>query len=81
MRISREKLERVARLNDPPSVKDKDAVVVKDGVEFMRHGEDGMGAELFAYDALHDFVGFGIDASRNMLASIHFIYVPLEGKI
>lgn len=52
-------------------VQDGDFVEVEDRVELVRHGDDGVVGELFADDALHQGVGFAVDAAiwgRGMLA-------------
>lgn len=51
-----------AGLDDAARIQYDDPVVVQDGVELVRNGDDGAGAELLADDALHNFVCFGVDA-------------------
>lgn len=58
----RQQRVRLARLDDAARIQDYNAVVIKDGVELVGDGEDGVAAEFLADDSLHDFICFGVDA-------------------
>ena len=61
-----EKSPRLSILDNLTCIQDDDAVIIKDRIELMRHGNDGVAAEFLANNALHDLVRFGINAMETI---------------
>lgn len=61
-RFSVEQCVRVIEFDDPATVEHGNSVEIEDGVELVGDGDDGVGGEFFADQALHYFVCFGVDA-------------------
>lgn len=57
-----EKVERTVKLDKATLADDGNAIVVKNSIQPVRHGNDCMAGEFGPDDALHDFIGPDIQA-------------------
>jgi hypothetical protein len=59
-----EKRIRLPILHNATSVQNDDTIEVKNCIEFMSDGNDGVITEFLSDNALHNFICFGVDAGK-----------------
>lgn len=61
-----EQSPRLSVLDNLTCIQDNNAIVIKDGIELVRHRNNSVTAELLTNHALHNLIGFGINTAKTV---------------